>query len=156
MQCFLMQTRSQFMTSTESKVSSKGEEEVQTSKVLVILVDSQVDLEEVKEWEEVLLLLKQMRFLRTSLEERILLLISSTMMASGWVWAWEEGKSKVVRRKEEIHLACLMTMMTISLVVVLVEDLVALQCSLRCRWVEEVVALANFSHTLPQVEWGEA
>ena len=156
MQCFLMQTRSQFMTSTESKVSSKVEEEVQTSKVLVILVDSQVDLEEVKEWEEVLLLLKQMRFLRTSLEERILLLISSTMMASGWVWGWEEEKSKEVRRKEEIHLACLMTMMTISLVVVLVEDLVALQCSLRCRWEEEVVALANFSHTLPQVEWGEA
>ena len=156
MQCFLMQTRSQFMTSTESKVSSKVEEEVQTSKVLVILVDSQVDLEEVKEWEEVLLLLKQMRFLRTSLEERILLLISSTMMASGWVWVWEEERNKEVRRKEEILLACLMTMMTISLVVVLVEDLVALQCSLRCRWVEEVVALANFSHTLPQVEWGEA
>ena len=155
MQCFLMQTRSQFMTSTESKVSSKEEEEAQTSKVLVILVDSQVDLEEVKEWEEVLLLLKQMRFLRTSLEERILLLISS-MMTSGWVWAWEEERNKEVRRKEEIHLACLMTMMTISLVVVLVEDLVALQCSLRCRWAEEVVALANFSHTLPQVEWGEA
>ena len=156
MQCFLMQTRSQFMTSTESKVSSKGEEEVQTSKVLVILVDSQVDLEEGKEWGEVLLLLKQMRFLRTSLEERILLLISSTMMASGWVWVWEEERNKEVRRKEEIHLACLMTMMTISLVVVLVEDLVALQCSLRCRWAEEVVALANFSHTLPLVEWGEA
>ena len=156
MQCFLMQTRSQFMTSMESKVSSKGEEEVQTSKVLVILVDSQVDLEEVKEWEEVLLLLKQMRFLRTSLEERILLLISSVMTLEWVVLGWKEEKSKEVRRKEEIHLACLMTMMTISLVVVLVEDLVALQCSLKCRWVEEVVALANFSHTHPQVEWGEA